>query len=114
VKTIGPILTGKKLNVTIIKDREIKCIGDSSWAKRRCDFRINLAYCDTSDWVKNYDLVIHELTHKKHNFNDHLDERFWRGEGEVGAKLVLLALAKPKLFPALRGKSRGMVSAIAA
>jgi hypothetical protein len=59
---------------------------------------VNLAYQDTSDWAKNYDLMIHEFAHNTLNSNAHLKDIFYHTVQEIAGKLTVLALEEPELF----------------
>jgi hypothetical protein len=64
-------------------------------------FEINVAHHDTSDWEQNYRLLIHELAHHHPlcQNNDHLKCEFYETVNAIGAKLAMLALTQPELFP---------------
>jgi hypothetical protein len=113
IKTVAPLLIGHDVHVKIVDDDDVLLRGcflsDAALnTKGRTTFKpgsflfeINTAYHDTSDWDQNYRLLIHELAHHhpKCQNNDHLRSEFYETVNAIGAKLTMLALTQPELFP---------------
>ncbi len=114
IKTVAPLLIGHEVNVAIVNDDDSMFRGcflndvASNTTKGRASFKpgsflfeINVAYHDTSNWEQNYRLLIHELAHHhpKCQNNDHLKCEFYETVNAIGAKLAMLALTQPELFP---------------
>ena len=114
IKTVAPLLIGHKVNVEIVDDDNSMFRGcflndaASNTTKGRANFKpgsflfeINVAYHDTSNWEQNYRLLIHELAHHHPlcQNNDHLKCEFYETVNAIGAKLAILALTQPELFP---------------
>ncbi len=115
ISTVAPLLIGHEVKVKIVNDEDVLLRGcflkdiASNTAKGRANFKpgsflfeINTAYHDTSDWEENYCLLIHELAHHHPlcQNNDHLKCEFYEAVNAIGAKLAMLALKNPELFPA--------------
>jgi hypothetical protein len=98
VKRVSPYLLDHKVEVRVMDDDDSACRGCTEWEKKKYVFTINLAYQDTSDWVSNYELLIHELAHHAVRSNDHLCRAFWEAVTNIGARLAQLALQEPDLF----------------
>jgi Histidine kinase-, DNA gyrase B-, and HSP90-like ATPase len=104
IEDVSPILIGMNAVVKIIEDSEVSYRGCSRWGDSHgpqptFTFEVNLAFHNCSDWQGNYYLLLHELAHHKVQSNDHLCEEFYRTVNVLGAKLTLLSLAEPELFP---------------
>ena len=102
IEVVSPILINHTVSVEIIDDKDVKLIGCTRWKKDSFVYTINLAFHDCSNWVKNYELLIHELAHHKVQSNDHLCREFYDTATNLGAKLAQLTLEQPELFPEAR------------
>ncbi len=107
IEDVSPLLIGRTAQVKIIKDKALKIRGCSRWEKQGIQkgtfiFEINLSFHDCSDWEGNYYLLLHELAHHKVQCNDHLHEDFYETVNTLGAKLALLVLEQPEMFPEAR------------
>jgi hypothetical protein len=115
ITTVAPTLIEHEVTVQIIDDADVLFLGcflknvASHTTKGRANFKagsflfqINVAHHDTSDWEENYSLLIHELAHHHPlcQNNDHLKCEFYETVNSIGAKLAMLALTKPEIFPA--------------
>jgi hypothetical protein len=87
------------VTVSIIEDEDVPHEGCTRWQKNSFSFEVNLAYHDCSDWVANYELLLHELAHHKVQSNDHLCKEFYDTVTKLGAQLAQLTLDQPELFP---------------
>jgi hypothetical protein len=97
---LSPILIDRKVTVSFIEDSDIGFQGCTKrWKPDSYNFEVNLAFHDVDDWQKNYELLLHEVAHHREQSNDHLNHAFYEALNELGAKLALLALERPRLFP---------------
>jgi hypothetical protein len=98
IERVSPFLLNHPVKVQVSDDKDNHMYGCTEWEKKKYIFTINLAYQDTSDWEKNYELLIHELAHHAVRSTDHLCRAFWESVTNIGARLAQLALQEPDLF----------------
>jgi len=97
---LSPILINRKVTVSFIEDSDIGFQGCTKrWKPESYNFEVNLAFHDVTDWQENYELLLHEMAHHREQSNDHLNHAFYEALNELGAKLAVLALEQPELFP---------------
>jgi hypothetical protein len=99
VATISPLLIGHPVVAKIVNDDTFKAEACFRWRKDSYELELNLAYHDIHDWESNYEIIIHELAHHKVQSNDHLCHEFYDTVSNIGAKLAVLGLTQPELFP---------------
>jgi hypothetical protein len=98
IEHVSPYLLEHAVTVKAIDDPEGNMMGCTLWKKDTYVFTINIAHQDVSDWVSNYELLIHELAHHAVQKNDHLCSAFHNAVTNIGARLGQLALSQPDLF----------------
>jgi len=99
VGAVSPLLIDHPVTVKIVNDSLFHAEACLRFRKDSYGLELNLAYHDVHDWESNYGIIIHELAHHKVQSNDHLCREFYNTVNEIGAKLVMLSLTNPELFP---------------
>jgi hypothetical protein len=98
IERVSPYLLEHAVKVKVIDDPDGNVKGCTLWRKDTYIFTINRAHQDVSNWVSNYELLIHELAHHAVQKNDHLCAAFHEAVTNIGARLGQLALNQPDLF----------------
>jgi Histidine kinase-, DNA gyrase B-, and HSP90-like ATPase len=99
VETVSPLVINHPVTVKIVNDGSFHAEACIRFRKESYELELNLAYHDVHDWESNYQVIIHELAHHKVQSNDHLCREFYSTVNQLGAKMVILALNQPELFP---------------
>jgi hypothetical protein len=98
IERVSPYLLEHAVTVKVIDDPDGNIMGCTLWKKDTYIFTINIAHQDVSDWIENYELLIHELAHHAVQKNDHLCAAFHNAVTNIGARFGQLALNQPDLF----------------
>jgi hypothetical protein len=96
VERIAPRLIDRTVTVQYINDDGDRLQGCFKWTEGQ--MTINLAHHNVESDSDNYELLIHELAHNTLHNNDHLHKIFYETVTQLGAKLAMIALERPKVF----------------